>query len=172
MSSEKANQSSPSEQRHRTEERLKTFLSTNMTVRFIIEAIENKGCTIPSNFFRIRSCEGNISGGFSMDPPSASSPNSSPYISICQDKDLELETFQNTVIHELIHAYDKCRVKQLTTDNCKSHACTEIRASTLSGECNWIHEVFRGHPQYKLGHRDCVKRRATKSVSLNPYCEV
>ena len=36
--------------------------------------------------------------------------------------------FENTLIHELIHAYDVCRVKKFDWKNCLHHACTEVRA--------------------------------------------
>lgn len=30
------------------------------------------------------------------------------------------------VIHELIHAYDECRAKNLDWTNCAHHACSEV----------------------------------------------
>lgn len=92
-----------------------------------------------------------------------------PHILICDNHNLESETFQHTVIHELVHAYDICRVKSFDSKNVSYHACTEIRASSLSGECSLLHEMWRGKFQFQGGHRDCVKRRATKSVAMNPY---
>ncbi|RYH18666.1 hypothetical protein EON65_26995 [archaeon] len=70
-----------------------------------------------------------------------------------------------------IHAYDVCRAK-MDYDNCMQHACTEIRASSLSGECDMAMEIHRGHMKIQGGHQECVKRRATLSVSMNPACKV
>ncbi|KAG6529313.1 hypothetical protein ZIOFF_011510 [Zingiber officinale] len=79
-------------------------------------------------------------------------------------------SFQNeidqVIIHELIHAYDDCRAKNLDWTNCAHHACSEvqyywIRANHLSGDCHYKRELLRGflkirgHEQVggKLGKR-------------------
>jgi len=79
-------------------------------------------------------------------------------------------TFDNTVVHELVHAYDQCKQK-IDWKNCLHHACTEIRASSLSGECDFRQEVNRGRYQVSRGGLDCVQRRAELSVSGNPHCK-
>ena len=40
-----------------------------------------------------------------------------------------------TLTHELIHAYDHCRA-YMNWSNCVHHACSEIRAANLSGDCH------------------------------------
>jgi inner membrane protease ATP23 len=90
---------------------------------------------------------------------------------MCENKKVDIETFEHTVVHELVHAYDVCRAK-IDFKNCVQHACTEIRASTLSGECGIIHDLARGHFKLHGGREDCVKRRATLSVEMNPSCAV
>jgi len=50
----------------------------------------------------------------------------------------------------------------------RKHACTEIRASSLSGECDVGVEVMRGNFKSKGGQIECVKRRAKLSVMGNP----
>jgi hypothetical protein len=90
---------------------------------------------------------------------------------MCENKKVDIETFEHTVVHELVHAYDVCRAK-IDFKNCAQHACTEIRASTLSGECGIIHDLARGHFKLHGGREDCVKRRATVSVEMNPSCAV
>ena len=77
-----------------------------------------------------------------------------------------------TLTHELVHAYDQCRY-QVRWDNLLHHACTEIRASALSGECDWESEVNRGNVAGAMRggqHQECVKRRAALSVAMNPNC--
>lgn len=74
-------------------------------------------------------------------------------------------------MHELIHAYDHCRAKDLDWTNCEHHACTEIRAASLSGDCDFIMEAKRGNLSLAGQHQKCVRRRAILSVSMNPYCE-
>jgi hypothetical protein len=45
---------------------------------------------------------------------------------MCENKILERETFENTLVHELVHAYDQCRVK-IDWQNCLHVACAEVR---------------------------------------------
>lgn len=171
---------SPSSLKEFYEKRLVKVLTKEKPVLDLIKNIEQLGCKIPENFFRLRSCEGNISGGFALESEistdSSSSGSSSskirPHITICDNKAMEYETFRNTVVHELIHAYDICRVKNFDGSNSKHMACTEIRAAALSGECAYLHEMYRGKFQLANGHRECVKRRANLSLSMNPIHKV
>ena len=39
-----------------------------------------------------------------------------------------------TLTHELVHAYDHCRA-YVDWSNCVHHACSEVRAANLSGDC-------------------------------------
>ena len=71
--------------------------------------------------------------------------------------------------HELVHAYDQCRAKVRWND-CRHHACSEVRASNLSGECGFANEVARGHFAITSQQRACVRRRAMLSVGFNPHC--
>ena len=73
---------------------------------------------------------------------------------------------------ELIHAYDHLRFRVDWDRNLKHAACTEIRASSLSGECRFANEFFR-NGFYKLGlqHQACVRRRAILSVLARPACK-
>ncbi|KAJ9473275.1 Mitochondrial inner membrane protease ATP23 [Diplonema papillatum] len=76
--------------------------------------------------------------------------------------------------HELIHAFDDARAS-VDAANCSHHACSEIRAARLSGECALGEELLRGKPLTGDGSglpvgQQCVKRRAILSVSHNPAC--
>lgn len=79
---------------------------------------------------------------------------------------------ESSITHEMIHYYDNMRFK-VDLNNLKHHACTEIRASMLSGECAMSYEFFRKFSTFKMfgGFKDCVKRRATLSVINNPNCK-
>lgn len=104
---------------------------------------------------------------------------------------------EDTMAHEMVHAYDHLRFKVDWTNNLRHAACTEvstipgrsyppegiqygramlmrmlqIRASSLSGECRWSREFFR-RGQWKLTqqHQECVRRRAILSVRARPTC--
>lgn len=159
---------SDSPERKKCDSMLVDAVLKNKTIQFLVNAIETKGCTLPEGFMVCRSCpDDEISGGFAMNEPSVTYK---PMIVVCDNKNLDKVTFENTLVHELIHAYDKCRAK-VDFSNCFHHACTEVRASSLSGECDYSQEVRRGHTTFQKGHQNCVTRRALKSVLSNPNCQ-
>eukprot|EP01031_Cornospumella_fuschlensis_P040639 gene40639-49548_t len=159
-----------SKEHEKCEDTLAHLLQTSPRNKFILEKIEDLGCKLPPNFFACRPCHNEISGGFGIRKVDGDGKTVQPQIIVCENKSMDLKTFFNTVTHELIHAYDVCRAK-MDYDNCMQHACTEIRASSLSGECDMAMEMHRGHMKIQGGHQECVKRRATLSVSMNPTCK-
>ena len=77
-----------------------------------------------------------------------------------------------TLTHELIHAWDYCRAAA-DPSNCRHLACTEVRASNLSGDCDFGVELARGGLRdfAVRGHQQkCVRRRAELSLSTHPHC--
>ena len=109
--------------------------------------------------------ENKMSGGFQIQPD--------PHIYLAEDalgKGQGYRQLEQPLTHELIHAYDLCRA-HVRMDNLVHHACTEIRASALSGECNFDQEVNRGNIGVVSGsvashHQECVRRRAELSVAM------
>lgn len=60
-----------------------------------------------------------------------------PQIVICHNHlGSQLEVDQ-ALTHELVHAYDHCRARNMDWTNCRQHACSEIRAASLSGRLAW-----------------------------------
>ncbi|KAG6496005.1 hypothetical protein ZIOFF_043853 [Zingiber officinale] len=45
-----------------------------------------------------------------------------------------------------------------------------IRANHLSGDCHYKRELLRGYTKLRGHEQECVKRRALKSLQLNPNC--
>lgn len=98
--------------------------------------------------------------------------------------------------HELIHAFDYCRGRNLDFSNLQHHSCTEVRhglieltfsvaishpwcnivwgfqvrAASLSGDCSFLNELNRAEFNFRGQHVACVRRRAALSVSMNPHC--
>jgi inner membrane protease ATP23 len=93
-------------------------------------------------------------------------------VTLCQEqvKHVTTKAVSASLTHELIHAYDNCRFN-LDMSNCVHVACTEIRASALSGECNFSYELMRGKFGFFRQHRACVERRALLSLRKHPQCE-
>ncbi|KZO94061.1 mitochondrial inner membrane protease ATP23 [Calocera viscosa TUFC12733] len=90
-------------------------------------------------------------------------------ILLCQNRIWDKQKMEDTIMHELVHAYDRAKF-DLDLQNCRHHACTEIRANNLSGDCKWNREVTRGFFGFTKQHQACVRRRALMSLAQNPAC--
>ncbi|KAL2941573.1 Mitochondrial inner membrane protease ATP23, partial [Bienertia sinuspersici] len=129
-------------------------------VKFLRENLEKSGCSIGDNFIKAENCEQKVSGGYARGLG----------IVVCSNHMSIQDEVDQVVIHELIHAYDDCTAKNLDWTNCAHHACSEIRAGHLSGDCHYKRELLRGYMKIRGHEQDCVKRRVMKSVMNNPYC--
>lgn len=118
------------------------------------------GCPFGRENIMCMPCSGSIHGGYI---PGIG-------VLICENHVDNQATLSRTLTHELIHAFDECRAK-IDWSNCEHQACTEIRAATLSGDCDVQAEARRGVPPSFGGFKTCVRRRAILSVSANPNCK-
>ncbi|KAH7577269.1 hypothetical protein ACOSP7_001888 [Xanthoceras sorbifolium] len=129
-------------------------------VKFLKEHLEKSGCAVGDNFIKAVECDQKISGGYVRGNG----------IMVCSNQMNIQDEVNQVVIHELIHAYDECRAANLDWANCAHHACSEIRAGHLSGDCHYKRELLRGYMKIRGHEQDCVRRRVMKSVIANPYC--
>ncbi|KAL0014449.1 hypothetical protein SO802_001518 [Lithocarpus litseifolius] len=129
-------------------------------VKFLREHLEKSGCVLGDKFIKAVHCKKQISGGYVRGEG----------IMVCSNHMNLQDEVNQVVIHELIHAYDDCRAKNLDWANCAHHACSEIRAGHLSGDCHFKRELLRGYMKLRGHEQDCVRRRVMKSVIANPYC--
>lgn len=110
---------------------------------------------------RCKRCTTKQSGGFDADYG----------ILMCANKLRNRGHMEDTLAHEMVHAYDHLRF-QLDPYDLRHAACMEIRASTLSGECRWVREAFtRGQWNLTQQLQECVRRRAALSVAARPTCK-
>ncbi|XP_077225934.1 ku70-binding family protein [Tasmannia lanceolata] len=147
----------------RTVEECQDMVSTSLrtpTVKFLKEHLEKAGCIVGEKFIKAVECEQRISGGYVRGEG----------IRVCSNHMNLQDEVNQVVIHELIHAYDDCRAANLDWGNCAHHACSEIRAGHLSGDCHYKRELLRGFVKLRGHEQDCVRRRVMKSVIANPYC--
>ncbi|KAI9143887.1 peptidase M76 family-domain-containing protein [Paraphysoderma sedebokerense] len=128
-------------------------------VKFMLQHLEKTGCKFEKKHLICTPCDASRSGGFSPDHG----------VILCENRFMNKAHMEDTIAHELIHAFDQCRSK-IDWNNCYHHACTEIRAASLSGDCRWSREVRRGFLTFTKQHQACVKRRAILSVKENPSC--
>ncbi|KAF3586959.1 hypothetical protein F2Q69_00032492 [Brassica cretica] len=132
----------------------------NPIVKFMMEQMEKSGCRVGDNFVKAVVCTGPVAGGYTKGRG----------ITVCSNYLTIQDEVNQVVIHELIHAYDECRAKNLDWTNCAHHACSEIRAGHLSGDCHFKRELLRGFIKLRGHEQECIKRRVLKSLRGNPYC--
>jgi inner membrane protease ATP23 len=91
---------------------------------------------------------------------------------LCHNRIQHAREVELALTHELVHAYDFCRARDLDLRDCRHHACTEVRAAALSGDCSFSQELLRGNLSESLvgQYKRCVRRRAAMSVAMNPHC--
>ncbi|GAX74907.1 hypothetical protein CEUSTIGMA_g2353.t1 [Chlamydomonas eustigma] len=141
-------------------------LNTCRTVKKLMEAMREAGCEVGRDYFKVVKCDTQTGGGFSIQHG----------VVLCYNQLQTNADVQSTMVHELLHAYDYCRNPNMDFADCKQHACSEIRAANLSGDCDMAQEFLRGHVQTLspfswAGMKErCVRRRAALSVAMNPRC--
>lgn len=86
-----------------------------------------------------------------------------------RDHKKALTQTERNIRHELIHAFDDSRGFVESAD-CTHQACSEIRAARLSGDCFAGEEAKKGRFTFFEGGVQCVRRRATMAVEMNPVC--
>ncbi|ORZ36324.1 peptidase M76 [Catenaria anguillulae PL171] len=137
------------------------ILTTDPKAKRLLAALAANGCAFdPDRHVRCMPCLPVASGGFGAEFG----------IVMCQNQVIHKEHMRETLVHELIHAYDHC-VFKYNWMNCQHFACTEIRAANLSGDCQFTRELERGHFKIKGQHAECVRRRAILATSYNPECK-
>lgn len=106
-------------------------------------------------------CDGQKGGGFSPDFG----------ILLCANWIRSKWQLEDVLTHELVHTYDYLKF-DVNMNDLRHHACTEIRALMLSGECRIMNEIKKtGLGGFGQKFQDCVKRRAVLSVAANPQCK-
>lgn len=149
----------------RCEKDKKWLFSHSPIIRFLQTEISLLGpqdgsASISEKSVRCRRCTTSQSGGF--DPEYG--------ILVCANKLRNKGHLEDTLAHEMVHAYDHMRFK-LDPFDLRHAACMEIRAATLSGECRFTREFFtRGQWNLTQQLQECVRRRAALSVAARPGC--
>lgn len=148
------------EDHRRCQNIIDTLLEQSPMVQYLLTGLKKAQCPIDRQSFQCVPCDHPSTGFFS---PSTG-------VSLCQNFIVNKRQVEETISHELIHAYDYC-TREFDYNNCSQVACSEIRAAALSGDCRWINEFMRGH--YTLGnqYKECVRRRALMSIESLPICK-
>ncbi|KAK7539669.1 metalloprotease ATP23 [Phyllosticta citribraziliensis] len=142
----------------RVEKQRDWLFQNSPVIRFLRDEINKLGGDINPMNVRIRRCTTSQGGGIDQDYG----------ILICANYMRNQGHVEDTIAHEMVHAYDYMRFK-VDRWNLRHQACTEIRASTLSGECRFTREFFtRGQWRFTQQMQECVRRRATLSLMARP----
>jgi mitochondrial inner membrane protease ATP23 len=130
-------------------------------VQFMFSHLKRAGCGMQDTQVECRRCDGQLAGGFQDDGN----------IVLCANHIRTQDHANTTLVHETIHAFDQCRAK-VDWSNCVHHACSEIRAAALSGDCSFGREVvLRRNFGFSKQFQRCIQRRAEISVGMNPNCD-
>ncbi|KAJ3161169.1 Mitochondrial inner membrane protease atp23 [Geranomyces michiganensis] len=135
----------------------KKLLQSSPMIKFMMENLERSGCPFREDHFRCTPCEITRAGGFAPEYG----------VILCQNSFLSKQHMEDTMTHELVHAYDECTTK-VDWNNAEHYACSVIRAASLSGECKFTRELRRGFVSVAKHHQACVKRRAIAELKQLP----
>ncbi|KAG6364410.1 hypothetical protein INS49_006011 [Diaporthe citri] len=143
------------------------------TVRFLNDKIaelnHGQGMT-PANVL-CRRCPARLTAGLQVERQSGGFEPAHGIL-VCANEVRNRGHLEDTLAHEMVHAYDQLRfeVDFRGERDLRQAACTEIRASMLSGECRWTREVLtRGNYTLTEQFQNCVRRRAVQSMIARPW---
>ncbi|XP_039219670.1 mitochondrial inner membrane protease ATP23 homolog isoform X1 [Crotalus tigris] len=140
---------------YRCQSMLKVALDSPQA-KLLLDAMKNSGCAVINNrHISCENCDKHVGGGFD---------SSVSQIVLCQNNIHSQSQMNRVVAHELIHAFDHCRAHVDWFNNIKHLACSEIRASNLSGDCSFINEMMRFRFGLKQHQQTCVKMKAVRSM--------
>lgn len=90
---------------------------------FMLKQLRLAGCDFPASAMQCHPCDETRVGGFSPEHG----------ILMCQNRFMNKKHMEDTLAHEMIHAFDHCRFK-VDWSNLRHHACSEV-SSLL--HCPW-----------------------------------
>ncbi|KAJ3981002.1 peptidase M76 family-domain-containing protein [Lentinula detonsa] len=177
----------------RCEKMKSELMEKSPLIIFMLKHLRLSGCQVPEKNIFCVPCGSPYSSSGSSSSVAVSSSNTQNQIPIpplhagaylphphgaiklCAGHFFSKQHVESTIAHELVHMFDECRFKVDWT-NLRHHACSEIRANNLSGDCRWTRELRRGEgipgfgSGWTKGHQTCIRRRAITSVAANPAC--
>lgn len=141
---EAAKEKASSKQFHLVSQKRKEFLESDPTVKFMLQKLEEvcethpnpillsvvrtdlpcvlqAGCRFPEDRIVVAECEPGYLGRYLRHG-----------LEICYNNyQGDPDELRNTMVHELVHAYDECRGKDFDWMNCRHIACSEVWCTQL-----------------------------------------
>ncbi|KAF9065158.1 peptidase M76 [Rhodocollybia butyracea] len=151
----------------RCEKTKKDLMESSPLIIFMLKHLRLSGCQVPEKNIFCVPCASPFSGCNLYSGAYLPHPNGA--LKLCAGHFFSKQHAESTIAHELVHMFDECRFK-VDWNNLRHHACSEIRANNLSGDCRYTRELRRGFVSFTKQHQACVRRRAIVSVAANPVC--
>jgi hypothetical protein len=108
-------------------------------VNYLFRSLKRAGCDAnPLTFIHCTACAAHLNGAMFH------SADGHVATLMCGNRVKDFRTFDTVLTHELLHAYDHCRA-HIDPTNLAHHACMEVRAASLSGDCQWRNEALIGN---------------------------
>jgi RHS repeat-associated protein len=139
-------------------ERAKVWVESSHWYENLAKQFSNKRCKLPEI-----KCEANLPAGAIGSEGGQYFPDSNE--SHIYYKNKSVKGLARTMVHELIHGFDRCRgLYSVPLSNSGSSACGELRAYFFSGQCSLT--VEQGGYK-KVGEKpgDCLLRQAVLSIA-------
>ena len=116
-------------------------------MKFMLQSFRGIKCPMTAEDYHCRPCPDRVGGHFLPDEG----------VVLCENQLLDEDMAADTMVHESIHAFDHCRAQVDWEGDCRQHACSEIRAANLSGDCRLLNELARGQVGWHLArhHQVC-----------------
>lgn len=125
---------------------------------FMLKQLRLAGCDFPASAMQCHPCDETRVGGFSPEHG----------ILMCQNRFMNKKHMEDTLAHEMIHAFDHCRFK-VDWGNLRHHACSEVRL-----HCPWVYYatnwVVTLLYKYMVVHYSTVSRLLRSLVSFSLSC--
>ena len=143
-------------------------------INLLMLALADAGCPVkPDIHIAIEDCSDNCGIIGAFDSYNNQIVLCKNQLNALKGKSSKISSIQETLSHELIHAYDHCRANVDFYDNKAHLMCSEIRAASLSGQCMFSENVIASTLNgFKAYHQTCVKKAALSSFqALHPSCD-
>ncbi|KAK1217259.1 Mitochondrial inner membrane protease atp23 [Marasmius sp. AFHP31] len=136
----------------RCEKMKQDLMDSSPIVVFMLKHLRLSGCQVPEANIFCGTCEMKPVAGGGVVANAGSFIPEPGAVKLCAGHFFNKKHMEHTIAHELTHLYDQCKFK-VDWSNLRHHACSEIRANNLSGDCRYTRELRRGIVSFTKQHQ-------------------
>ncbi|KAL0061924.1 Mitochondrial inner membrane protease atp23 [Marasmius tenuissimus] len=152
----------------RCEKMKQDLMDSSPIVVFMLKHLRLSGCQVPEANIFCGTCEMKPVAGGGVVANAGSFIPEPGAVKLCAGHFFNKKHMEHTIVHELTHLYDQCKFK-VDWSNLRHHACSEIRANNLSGDCRYTRELRRGIVSFTKQHQVCASVIQNNSYSRNHH---